>query len=331
MKRAVYILIALFALTYGYEAYKAINQHLNDRVKVKTKGVLSDITDDVKAVPLETPDSGAVTNIRRVRKDGDNVFLISNNRLLHYDISGKFVNHIAQDVAEKNEYIRSYTLNVERQQVIVIDSQRNILTYTYDGDLISEMPFPHRWHRISALEFHDGYFWATAETHVKRNDDVYQVENAMYQMDEQMNIVFQSRLHTADVGRKELLNSGYVDELLAGKDGLYAYTSPHSMDFLLKDTLHILQQEKIPSLHAGEIFGNGCIYQVRRGERFFLSNNGFTFCYDDRNHTAYNLSDGFKDNFFGTGYISNLQPVDIYGNTYCYLQESRLYIFSLKA
>ena len=333
MKRAVYILVAVIALTYGYQAYEAIYEHFNDYLKVRTKGFLSDITNDVEVILPETPDSGAVTNVKHVRKDGNHLFLISNNRLLHYDISGKFINPIAQEIAENNEYIRNYTLNVEQQQVTVIDSQRNIWTYSYQGELISQTQIPYLWHRISALEFYNGYFWATAESYVKQSesDDVYIVQNALYQMDKQMNIVSESMLKTVDVGRKEFPNSGSVTELLANKEGVYAYSSPYSPDNLLKDTLYILEQHKIPALHPDETYGNGCLYPIRRGERFFLANNGFMFCYDDKNHTAYNLNDGFQDDFFGTGYVSDLQPVDIYGNTYCYVKDAQLYVFSLKA
>jgi hypothetical protein len=325
-------------VTYGYQVYKAVSGHLNDRIKVRTKGVLSDITDKVTAIPLETPDSGAVTHIKRVLKDGDNIFLIGNNRLLHYDISGKFLNRIARNVAEDDDFIANYTLNVEQQQVIVIDNQRNIWTYSYSGNFISKKTLPHKWQRISAMEFHEGYLWATAETYEKMNgaNNACQIVNSLYQMDYHMNIVSRNVLKTVDVGREQLLNSGCVTEILAGEDGLYAYSSPYSMDYLLEDTLHIVQQKQLPSLHAGEIYGSNCIYHVRRGERFFIAGNSFTFCYDGKNHTAYRLNDGFKDDFCRTGNVSNLQPADIYGHTYCYFSSRienapRLYIFSLKA
>ncbi|MDR3266223.1 MAG: 6-bladed beta-propeller [Tannerella sp.] len=337
MKRTVYLLVTIILITYGYQAYKAVSEHLNDRIKIKMKGVLSDITDKVASIPLETPDSSEVTNVKRVLKDEDNIFLISNNRLLHYDISGKFKNHIARDVAENDEYIRSYTLNVEQRQVIVIDSQRNILTYSYNGNFISKKTLSHQWQKISALEFYNGYLWAAAETYVKSNDseNSYKIVNKLFKIDYQMNIVSETVLKTVDVGRKQMLNFGYATEILSGEDGLYAYSSPYNMKYLLEDTLHILQQKKIPVLHIGEIFGSGCIYNVRRGGRFFISNNGFTFCYDDRNHTAYQLNKGFKDNFFDTGFVSDLQPVDVYCNTYCYMNTAEnatnLYIFTLKA
>jgi hypothetical protein len=337
MKKAVYLLLAVLSLTYGYKAYQAVSIHLNDMLKIKSKGVLSDITDKVASIPLETPDSGEVTHIKRVLKDGNDLFLISNNRLLHYDISGKFINPVARDIAENNEFIGSYTLNTDQRQVIVIDSQRNITVYSYSGQLLSKKALPHKWYRISALEYYKGYLWATAETLAEMNDqdNSYKIRNNLYQLDHQMNIISETSLRTADTGRDRLWEGQCINELLAGNEGLYAYCPPFTQDYLLDDTLHILEQETIPSLHIGETFGSGCIYNLRRGNRFFIANNGFTFCYDNKSHTAYKLSKGFKDNFFGTGNVSNLQPVDIYGNTYCYFSNTtensaNLYIFTLK-
>jgi hypothetical protein len=339
MKHAVYILITVIFVTSGYRACNLVSEHLNDRIKIRTEGVLSDIADKVESIPLETPDSGRVTRIRRVLKDGDNIFLISDNRLLRYDISGKFVNHVARDIAENSEYIERYALNVAQRQVIVIDGRRNIITYSYSGELISKTALHHRWKRISALEFYSGYLWVTAETYVKTNDsdNSFRIVNNLYQIDRLMNIISETPLKTADVSKPQMLNIPFITEILAGEDGLYAYSLPYGMDCLLEDTLYILQQKKLPSLHVGETFGNKCIYSVRRGHRFFISGNKFTFCYDDKNHTAYKLNEGFKDDFFNTGNVSNLHPVDIYGNTYCYFCESstggsaNLYIFTLKA
>jgi hypothetical protein len=338
MKRAVYLLLAVILLTYGYKAYQAVSVHLNDMLKIKSKGVLSDITDKVVSIPMETPDSGKVTHIKRVLKDGDDIFLISNNRLLHYDISGKFINPVAQDIVENDEYIGSYTLNTDQRQVIVIDSQRNITVYSYAGKLLSKTALPHEWYRISALEYYKGHLWATAETLAETNepDNSYTIKNNLYQFDYRMNIISKTALRTADTGRERLWEGNCINELLADDEGLYAYSSPYTQDYLLDDTLHILKQKKIPSLHTGEIAGRGCIYNLRKGHRFFIANNGFTFCYDNKNHTAYRLNKGFKDNFFDTGNVSRFQPVDIYGNTYCYFgnateNPANLYIFTLKA
>jgi hypothetical protein len=337
MKKAVYILLAILLLTYGYKAYQAVSVHLNDMLKIRSKGVLSDITDKVVSIPLETPDSGSVTHIKRVLKDGDDLFLLSNNRLLHYDISGKFINPVARDIAENGESIGSYTLNTDRRQIIVIDSRRNITVYSYSGKLLSRTALPHQWYRISALEYYKGYLWATAKTLARMNeaDNSCKIRNNLYQLDHQMNIISETALRTADTGRVRLWEGLCIDGLLAGDEGLYAYCSPYSQDYLLDDTLHILEQKKIPSLHTGETFGSGCIYNLRRGDRFFIANNGFTFCYDNKSHTAYKLNEGFKDNFFGTGNVSCFQPVDIYGNTYCYFSNAtehpaNLYIFTLK-
>jgi hypothetical protein len=164
MKKGGLLLLAVIFLTYGYQGYKAIDAHVNDRVTIKTSGKLSDIAGRVTPVPLKMPGNGTLRDIRQVRKDRDDLFLLSENRLLHFDVRGKFVNRIAG------------------------------------------------------------------------------------------------------------------------------------------------------------------IYPVRKGKRHIiatgrsLDGNRFVFCYDSARYTAHILTKGFKDDFFGTGYIADFLPVDIYGNSYCFVK-----------
>ena len=139
MKKGGLLLLAILFLTYGYEGYKIVQLYMNDNVKVKTSGLLSDITDNVISVPLKTPDSEVVRQIRRVQRDGNNIFLLSERRLLHFDISGRFINQPAIEISnDEDVFIADYTLDTDNHLIIVIDSQRNISKYDYSGNLISK-------------------------------------------------------------------------------------------------------------------------------------------------------------------------------------------------
>lgn len=43
------------------------------------------------------------------------------------------------------------------------------------------------------------------------------------------------------------------------------------------------------------------------------------FCYDRINNTSLLLEDGLKDDFYNTGYITDLQPLDLSGDKYWYV------------
>lgn len=329
MKKGCLLLLTILSLTYGYQGYKIVCKYIHDDVRVKNDGQLSDIANKVLCVPLETPDSGVVQQVKRVQKDGNNLFLLGDRRLLHFDVSGKFINQMIMETSDKEEiFIADYTLDTDLHQVIVIDSQRNVSKYDYSGNLISKVKLTQPWHKLTAFAYHDGYLWATTEELAKNADanDSYQIIHSLYQLNTDMNEISSQRLHIADVGRDILFGSFCIDELLVDEYGVYAYSSPADMKHLLSDTLHIIQRQNLPMMFRDGLYGKACVYPVRKGKRHIIStyhhttDNCYTFCYDNTDHTAYLLSKGFKDDFYDTGYISDFQSMDIYNESYCYLK-----------
>ena len=328
MKKSCILLLTIISLTYGYQGYLTIRSYYNDELKIKTSGQLSDITSNVIPVQLETPDSGIVKQIKRVQRDGDDIFLIGDNRLLHFDISGNFINQLAMEISDNEDvFIANYTLDTQLHQVILIDSQRNILKYNYSGDLLSKSKINQPWRSISAFAYYNGYLWTTAEKVVINADDnSIQVTHSLYQLDSEMNEISSQTLHYADVGRDILFHSFFVDELLVDEHGVYAYSSPADMKYLLEDTLNILLYKEIPMMSKTGHYGKACVYPIRKGKHLMIStycneaDNCYTFCYDNTNHTAYLLSEGFNDNFYKTGHITDLQSMDIYNKSYCYIK-----------
>lgn len=332
MKKSCFSLLALLFLIYTYQGYKIVDTYTNDRIKIKTSGKLSDITGEILPIPLETPDTGAIRNVQRVQKDGNNLFLLSENRLLHFDIHGKFIGRIAGEINNENEtHIIAYVLNTDVNRVIVIDSRRNISQYDYDGKQISKKQIKHPWQKLTAFAFHNGYLWASAETYVKDHRQPYpvQIKHDLYQLDAEMNEMSRQTLHIADTGRESIFTGSCVSELLADEEGVYAYAPPSDTKHLLEDTLYIAEQKKYPLLYPEGHTGMACIYPVRKGIRHTVSTcnhhtgQHFTFCYDHEKLTAYILPNGFKDDFFETGFITDFQPMDMYNKSYCFIKSGK--------
>jgi len=330
MKKGCILLLTIVLLVYGYQAYQVMDIYRNDVLKIKTSGKLSDITEKVTPIPLDIPDSGAVRNMKQVRRDGNNLFILSDSRLLHFDMKGKFINQIAKDLCGQNgKWIAEYVLDTINHKALVVDNERYLSTFDYNGNLITSSRIDKPWQKITALAFHNGYLWATAETLVKNNDlpGSYLIEHKLYQLDMNMNEIYSQTLRKASSGTRKIFNSLCVDELLVDEQGIYAYSMISDADLLLEDTLNIALQKKIPLLYKDAQYGMGCIYPVRKGKRHYLStcsnclvDHGFTFCYDDVKQTAYILADGFKDDFFKTGHVTDLQSMDIYNDFYCFLK-----------
>jgi hypothetical protein len=332
MRKGCFLLLATVFLIYGYQGYKIMEEYSNDAIKIKKSAKLSDIAGQVTAVPLKTSDSGAVRNVRLVRKDGDNLFLLSENRLLRFDVRGNFINPVACDIEDENDaFIVGYTLISNTNRILVIDSRRNISKYDYDGNFISKAGIGHAWHKLTAFAFHEGCLWATAETLVKDGGqpDAYLIRHDLYRLDADMNEISSMTLRIANTGRDKLFSRSCVSALFADEEGIYAYSPSYEPEHLLEDTLHIIRQKQFPLMYSGADYGTACIYPVRKGKRYFTStchspgNSHLTFCYDRATHTAYLLSKGFEDDFFGTGYVADFQPVDIYNHSCCFIKSGK--------
>jgi hypothetical protein len=343
MKRCGILLLTIIFLTYGYKGYKVYDDYINDVVKVKESGALSDISNNVIPVNLKGQHIADVQQIRKVQKDGNNIFLLSEDKLLHFDINGNFLNYIASDISDNEEsFIASYTIDSDKHQIIVIDSSRNICKYNYNGKLISKLKITHSWNKMTAFTYHKGYLWATAETIEKHDDNSLWVVNNLYKLDTDMNEISRDRLHPTEKGRDILFESLHAHEILVDEQGVYAYRPPVDMKYLLDDTLNILYRNSTPmKLLRRNYHEQASLYPVRKSKHFMIStfyntqDDHYTFCYDKSNNTAYMLQKGFKDDFYNTGYITDLQPVDNNNSTYCYINSSDekavLYIVTLKS
>lgn len=328
MKKIGLILLSVIFLVYGYLGYDTVRTYMQYDVTVKTSARLSDIAGKVVSVPLETPGNGVIRQIRRVQADGDCLFMLSDQRLLQFDFSGKFIRQLTASAHDSEVFIADYTLDTDRRLVVIIDSQRNCHNYDYYGNLLSTSRLEQPWRKLTAFAYHNRTFWVTAEKLVKsrENPDEFQIIHSLYQLDANMHEIASQRLHVADVGRNRVFESYHADELLADDYGVYAYASPGNMDYLLHDTLYITHRQEIPLLHTGGHFGSACIYPVRKGKRYQIATNHqaiddhYSFFYDRIDHTAYCLSKGFKDDLHKTGYVADLQPMDIHNHSYCYLK-----------
>ena len=345
MKRCGILLLTIIFLTYGYKGYKVYDDYINDVVKVKESGVLSDISNNVMPVNLKGLHIEDIQQIRKVQKDGNNIFLLNGDKLLHFDINGNFLNYIASDISDSKEsFIASYTIDSDNHHIIVIDGSRNICKYNYNGKLISKLKITHPWNKLTAFTYHKGHLWATAEITEKHDDNTLWVVNNLCKLDMDMNEISRERLQPAEKGRVILYESLHAHELLVDGQDVYAYKAPVDMKYLLDDTLNILFRNSMPMmLLRRDYHEKASLYPVRKSKHFMIStfyntqDDHYTFCYDKSNNTAYMLQKGFKDDFYNTGYIANLQPVDNNNSTYCYVktnssdEKTVLYLVTLKS
>ena len=101
---------------------------------------------------------------------------------------------------------------------------------------------------------------------------------------------------------------------------MYAYSAPYQPEHLLRDSLFIHQTGGKEDIKDGEI----PLFPVCMGSRYWMAANQdaekteqrYLFCWDRFENQAWQLNEGFTDDFFQTGSVAKLEPMDLYGQTY---------------
>lgn len=68
------------------------------------------------------------------------------------------------------------------------------------------------------------------------------------------------------------------------------------------------------------------------GSRFWVStyynaedeSRNYTFCYDTEKEEYWQVKEGLKDNFYQTGNVRRMDPIDPYCHSYCFSKSERI-------
>ena len=89
MKRTFTYLLLLVLLVCGKQAYNLLIS--NEPIRSNLTGALSDIADEVIAIPLQDSGTHSIKEAKYIRQEGDNLFLISNETLYRFNRKGEFI------------------------------------------------------------------------------------------------------------------------------------------------------------------------------------------------------------------------------------------------
>ena len=85
------LFICLIAL-YGWIGYQVI--HTTDLTQCQPEGSLSDVAEEVIAIPLKTNGHCSLNKIKMIKRDREDIFLVSDRQLYHFNSSGQFLGQI---------------------------------------------------------------------------------------------------------------------------------------------------------------------------------------------------------------------------------------------
>ena len=93
------LFICLIAL-YGWIGYQVI--HTTDLPQCQPEGSLSDVAEEVIAIPLKTNGHCSLNKIKMIKRDREDIFLVSDRQLYHFNSSGQFLGQITAHCQERD-------------------------------------------------------------------------------------------------------------------------------------------------------------------------------------------------------------------------------------
>ena len=290
---------------------------------------LSEISQMITAIPLETNLHCRLSDLKQVIQASSYIFIRSGNDIYRFNRSGAFINRVTRD---NYNMIRRFAVDPDRQQVVVLDSLNLVHYYSFDGNMLltedAELCLPGQI--IFDIAYHDNFLWAVTENISVAN----YIEKWLYKLDLSFRPLEGTRLATVDLGRF-YLDAGFTSELSVAERMVYVYSPFSFKETLLRDTLYLISngwhnQEKPSSQPTTGSALPAYTIPFRWGKRYLLAsyrtheseNANYLYCFDRKTNKGYNLY-GFKDDFFHTGIVKDLQPLDPYNQEYYFYKSGK--------
>lgn len=319
MKKTCLLLLLLVSIIYINEGYRIISEGM--LVKSTDKGSLSDIAEEVIAIPLETKSDCRLKYATQIKRDRNELFLVSDGQLYHFDCSGKFINRITSN---QHFPVADYVIDPLEKQLIVMDNKENVYYYDYDGALLERKSLAgiNPLKAPTRLMYYDHHIWITAQALSPSKEDANKqcMDQWLYKFDTTLNLQDARKLTAADLGRF-YLGACFSTELSVADGNVYAYSPSTQPDELLADTLYLISRNQLNIHDEYSSILPLCIagrYLVSTYSNAADEEQNYTFCYDRREEYAYNVTGGFEDNFYHTGRVPDLQALDVYNSSFCY-------------
>ena len=322
MRKSFSLLFITLIALYGWVGYRMIrNKYLP---QCQPEGSLSDVAEEVIAIPLETNEFCSLKKIKMIKRDREDIFLVSNRQLYHFNSSGKYLGQITACRPKTGQPVElaDYAVDPVHDRLIVIGTGHEVYYYDYDGQLLfqSILPQDASWKTFGHMAYYDNHLWATIDLINSENKQAPTLEQWLYKFDLGFKEVGKRKLDVADLGRMDINHK--TDPEIAVKDG-HVYVQAPSLQpaHILNDTLYLISCNQ---LAITEDYAK--ILPLQIGARFLVSTHydptlperSYTFCYDRQKTKAYNVQGGLDDNFYKTGKVPELQSIDLQSNTYCY-------------
>ena len=292
----------------------------------ETVDSLSVISQRITAIPLETNSQCILSKVKQVKTAQSNIFIHSGNEIYRFNHTGLFINKISVD---NHAHIYKYTVDADNQQVIVLDSLSLLHYFAFDGTPLftKDTEAARSGVTILDLAYHNHFIWVVAN----KVSDNNMIEKWMYKLDIAFNPLEGSQLTAADLGRFNL-DGHFSSDLYVANNKIYVYAPFTSKEKILQDTLYLVASGQ---LSQSQLFPNNNDFPAYSlplilSKRYLLASSqtnedasaNYLFCYDTKNNKSFSMN-GFKDDFFYTGIVTNLLPLNPHNQEYYFCKSGK--------
>ena len=297
---------------------------------------LSEIADEIKAIPLELTDESTINpdRISRVLLNDNNVIIAENNQILVFNMDGKYLRTIGSRGQGPGEFtgIRNVTMDKKNNRLFV-NARTKLICYDLDGNYLNESTMGGDNLNIKDLNYINNDLLIVVEKVGRQDEKGSYNHSVIYKMNDDMQIIDSCTIRDTYFEKIALYIHPYENFILSGNEAIYLYYSDiyfnEQLPFetVLRDTLYALKNNHLfPELTLNfknnGIDGNGNkliqLFNIYRSTRYVFAfyqnannNNFYHFCYDINTDKGYNIQDGYTDDLHNIEIPVKIRPLNL--------------------
>jgi hypothetical protein len=284
---------------------------------------LSEITDSVIAIPLETNDNCLLSFVRKVKFSKDFIYIADTKSLYRFDKKGKFINQVIKTGRGPGEIIAFYDYYIEQNSDIIdVLSFKKIVRLHSDGQIIQEYPLTGFPEQIQMID--SSFMVNTCDFGIPYDEGKHNVSK-MVRFNKEF--IPEDTLIILDIANVAASADPTAVFYSHSNNNTYFYYPSLLIDPLTHDTLFIFDKNVL--IPAYKLRFEEQLYELNRTQKFdrekppfkkfrinsiFVSSSflfssysvessDYFFCYDNKKDKSYNMLKGFIDDTYNTGNI----------------------------
>jgi len=336
MKKNYFLLLLLIVVSCQQKSEQQIIPSITVNPSEADSACLSEIASGIDMIILETDESCLIRGIQEIEKSSQYFFINdAGKRLLQFDISGKFIRQIGSSGRGPGEYTGITGIAIDDiRSAIYVSAFNKILCYDFSGRFLREF-------KANYSEFityvNDKLWTVSTKVGVKNANSADHVNTTnLIRFDSE------GKIYDTIVVKKVILPSFsgtifpqayYISDPGTAQYLYYPVLVPEP-EPVLRDTLYEVKDNKlIPSIKldfgkAGEIINGKKQVFIRSIYRtgnylfadYLYGRKELIFCFNISRVKAYNVKEGFIDDYFKTG-IVQLRPLSLNNETLYFIKE----------